>query len=54
LKPIENKIEEDSDDGAWIVKDKDADEGEDVPSATISRKDKGASELYEKVRSQLA
>lgn len=49
LKPIENKKEEDSDDdGAWIVKDNEADD-EPAPSATITRKDKGASEMYEKV-----
>jgi hypothetical protein len=49
LKPIENKKEDESDeDGAWIVKDNDADD-EPAPSATIQRKDKGASEMYEKV-----
>ncbi|ELU41451.1 DNA topoisomerase 2 [Rhizoctonia solani AG-1 IA] len=49
LKPIENKKDDSDDDGAWIVKDDaDKDDGSE-PSATIQRKDKGASEMYEKL-----
>ncbi|CAE6454249.1 unnamed protein product [Rhizoctonia solani] len=48
LKPIENKKEESDDDGAWVVKDDDGDDGPE-PSATIQRKDKGASDMYEKL-----
>ncbi|CAE6368969.1 unnamed protein product [Rhizoctonia solani] len=48
LKPIENKKEESDDDGAWIVKDDDMDD-EPEPSGTIQRKDKGASDMYEKL-----
>lgn len=50
MKAIDNKKEEDSeDDGAWIVKDdNDMDEDEPAP-ASKPRKDKGASEMYEKV-----
>lgn len=49
LKPIDNKKDDGSeDDGAWIVKD---DEDMDDEPAAVSkpRKDKGASEMYEKV-----
>ncbi|QRV90959.1 DNA topoisomerase 2 [Ceratobasidium sp. AG-Ba] len=49
LKPIDNKKDEDSDDGtSWVVKD-DKESDAEPEAAVPARKNKGASEMYEKL-----